>query len=236
MLEAVLFDWGDTLMRWTFGPELLTAGHIAGLEAAGVEPVPGLSERFQEVYLPAIFAPGVVEEVEYPGLVRQLLGEFGIELDDAALAAFLEAEHRAWQPARQLADTTHALLELLRDRGYRLALVSNAMDPPWLLHRDLEEFGVAERLDAAVFSSEVGFRKPHRAIFERALELLGGVDPANALMVGDRLFEDVGGAAALGLYTCQALWFRADELGDGPEPDFRAFTQMDVVTALKRLS
>jgi putative hydrolase of the HAD superfamily len=234
VLEAVLFDWGDTLMRWEFDLPLLEAGHRAGLEAIGLEPVPALTERFRDGYLPGLWAPGMLEEIEYPALVRELLGEFSIEVDDEALERFLDAEHRAWAPARQLGATTHALLETLRERGYKLALVSNAADPPALLHRDLAEFGVAERLDAAVFSSEVGFRKPHAVIFERALELLG-VEPGAALMVGDRLVEDVGGAAALGIGTCQALWFRAEEDDSGPEPGFRAFTQMDVLTAVKRL-
>jgi len=55
-------------------------------------------------------------------------------------------------------------------------------------------------------------------------------------MVGDRLREDVGGAAALGIATCQALWFAADEAADAPEPDFRAFAQTDVLAVVGRLS
>src|SRR5206468_10482587 len=107
------------------------------------------------------------------GLVRRLLAESGIDVSDEELERFLEAEHAAWQPARQLAATTHALLETLRDRGLKVGLVSNALDPPGLLHRDLAQLGVAQRLDVAVFSSEVGWRKPHPAIFERALDVLG---------------------------------------------------------------
>lgn len=233
MLEAVLFDWGDTLMRWAWEPELLSAGHEAGLPALGRPPDPALTARFRDSYLPLLDAPGTLEEVEYPGLVRRLLGESGIEVTDEELLAFLEAEHAAWQPARLLASTTHALLDTLRDRGLRLGLVSNALDPPALLHGDLAQLGVADRLDVAVFSSEVGWRKPHPAIFERALAALG-VAPEHALYVGDRLDADVGGAAALGMRTCQALWFRAED-GE-PEPDFRAFTQMDVVTAVNRLT
>ena len=34
--------------------------------------------------------------------------------------------------------------------------------------------------------------------------------------------------------TCQALWFFADE-DEEPEADFRAFTQMDVLTFVNRL-
>jgi putative hydrolase of the HAD superfamily len=233
VLEAVLFDWGDTLMRWTFDVELLTAGHVAGLAAIGRAPDAALTERFRAAYLPKMFEDGVIEEVEYPAEVRRLLAEFGIEPGDDELLRFLEAEHAAWAPARELASTTHALLETLRERGLKLGLVSNAIDPPDLLHRDLAELGVAQRLDVAVFSSEVGRRKPDPLIFERALEALG-VAPENALFVGDKVAIDVAGAAALGMHTCQALWFVADDVEE-PEPDFRAFTQMDVLTAVNRL-
>ena len=231
----MLFDWGDTLMHWAWEPELLGAGHDAGLRAIGREPAPKMSERFREAYLPLLWAPGTLEEVEYPALVRRLLGEEGIDVTDAELDAFLGAEHAAWQPARMLASTTHALLEALRDRGLKVGLVSNALDPPNLLHRDLEEMGVAQRLDVAVFSSEVGWRKPHPAIFERALEAVAA-EPADTLFVGDTLAADIAGAAALGMHTCQALWFRADDDASAPEPDYRAFTQMDVLTAVRRLS
>jgi HAD superfamily hydrolase (TIGR01509 family) len=233
-LQAVLFDWGDTLMRWEWEPELLAVGHDAGLRAIGREPVPALTERFRDSYLPLLWVPGTLEEVEYPALVRRLLADEGIAVTDDELDNFLEAEHAAWQPARMLATTTHALLEALRDRDLRVGLVSNALDPPHLLHRDLEQMGVAQRLDVAVFSSEVGWRKPHPAIFERALEAIG-VDPEATLFVGDTLATDVAGAKALGMHTCQALWFRADEDADAPEPEFRAFTQMDVLTAVRRL-
>src|SRR3954451_11576847 len=234
MLEAVLFDWGDTLMRWEFSVELLELGHVAGLAAIGRPADPEVTERFRAAYLPKMFTDGLIEEVEYPAEVRGLLAEFGIEPSEEELLRFLEAEHAAWAPARQLASTTHALLDTLRGRGLKLGLVSNAIDPPDLLHRDLAQMGVADRLDVAVFSSEVGRRKPDPLIFERALAALG-VLPENALFVGDKLAIDIAGAAALGMRTCQALWFVADEV-DEPEADFRAFTQMDVMTAVNRLA
>jgi putative hydrolase of the HAD superfamily len=233
VLDAVLFDWGDTLMRWSPSDDLLEAGHAAGFAAIGRDPSAGITDRFRDAYISRFFAPGVLEEIEYPAEVRALLGEFGVEIDNAELERFLAAEHDAWAPARELADTTHALLETLRERGYKLALVSNAFDPPDLLHRDLEQLGIAERLDVALFSSELGRRKPDPAIFREALTRLD-VAPARALFVGDTLATDVAGAAALGMATCQAVWFRADA-ADEPEPDFRAFTQMDVLTIAERL-
>lgn len=237
MLEAVLFDWGDTLMAWEWQDELVEAGHRAGLESLGNKPpveVDGMARYLREHY-ERLFAPEALDEVEYPEIVRELLGTVGVELSDGELRGFLEAEHAAWAPARRLAANTHPLLDALRTRGLRLGLVSNTFDPAWLLRRDLGQMGVAERLDVAVFSSEVGKRKPHPAIFERALEALG-VAAADALFVGDRLREDVGGAGALGMTTVQALWFAADAREDAPEPDYRAFTQMDVLNVARRLS
>jgi putative hydrolase of the HAD superfamily len=238
MLEAVFFDWGDTLMQFAYSPELVSAGHRAGLEAVGRDGLPDvdeLTEHFREHYEPLFWAPGTIEEIEYPSLVRRLLGDFGIEIDDEELGRFLEAEHVAWDPARILAAHTHPLLETLRDRGLKLGLVSNAFDPGWLLHRDLEQMGIEERLDFSVFSSEVGTRKPHPAIFERALDALG-VEPERSLFVGDRLYEDVRGASEVGMTTAQALWFRADEHPDGAEPDYQAFTQLDVLNVARRLA
>jgi FMN phosphatase YigB (HAD superfamily) len=72
-------------------------------------------------------------------------------------------------------------------------------------------------------------------MFERALAELG-VEAGRTLFVGDSLANDVGGAAALGIRTCQAVWFTADDAANGPEPDFQAFTQMDVLTVVRRLS
>src|SRR4051812_32920783 len=103
-------------MQFVWDEELIGAGHRAGLAAAGLEEAAELgavSARFRERYLPLLYVPGTLEEVEYPGLVRELLGDFGITVDDDRLAAFLEAEHATWDAARVLGATTHALLESL---------------------------------------------------------------------------------------------------------------------------
>jgi putative hydrolase of the HAD superfamily len=238
VLEAVLFDWGDTLMQFAYSPELVSAGHRAGLAAIGRDDLPevdALTEHFREEYEPLFWAPGTIEEIEYPGLVRRLLADFGVEIDDDQLGRYLQAEHTAWDPARILAAHTHPLLESLRELGLKLGLVSNAFDPGWLLHHDLEQMGIAQRLDFSVFSSEFGLRKPHPAIFERALEALE-VEAEHSLFVGDRLYEDVRGAAEVGMTTVQALWFRADDHPDGAEPDHQAFTQLDVLNVVRRLN
>jgi putative hydrolase of the HAD superfamily len=237
-LDAVLFDWGDTLFHFACDETLLESGWEAGLAAVGHDELPGHEEtaaRFREHYLPLLWVPGALDEIEYPGMVRELLEGFGHKLSEDELARFLEAEHAAWEPARRLGDSTHALLDSLRERGLRTGLVSNAFDPGWLLHNDLERMGLAERLDAAVFSSEVGKRKPHETIFTAALESLG-VEAERALFVGDRRFEDIRGAKEAGMATVQAYWFRADDDERGLDPDYEAFTPMDVLNVVRRLT
>jgi putative hydrolase of the HAD superfamily len=237
VLEAVLFDWGDTLMDFQFDEELMDRAFRAGLEAIGrddLAPADDVRAHFRERFEPLFWIPGTLEEIEYPGMIRDALAHFGTQLTDEELSRFLEAEHAAWQPARVLGSTTHALLDSLREQGLKLGLVSNAFDPGWLLRRDLEQMGIEQRIDVAVFSSEVGKRKPHPEIFQRALAALA-VAAEGTLFVGDRLYEDIRGAGELGMTTAQALWFRADEHPDGGEPDFQAFTQFDVLNIARRL-
>jgi putative hydrolase of the HAD superfamily len=87
-------------------------------------------------------------------------------------------------------------------------------------------------LDAVVLSSDVGKRKPHPEIFQRALSEVGAA-PDEAIFVGDRVGADVAGAARVGMRTIQAMWFRADQT-DGVEPDHQAFTPMDVLNLVDR--
>jgi putative hydrolase of the HAD superfamily len=236
VLEAVLFDWGHTLMDWVPDDALLEAGHRAGLEAIGVpaDRAPALTDRYRNE--PSLFDWDVPEELEYPPLLRRMLADVGVDVDDGQLEQFMLAEHAAWAPARRLAGTTHALLDSIRNRGLKTGIVSNSFDPGWILTRDLQEIGLAQRVDVAVFSSDLGIRKPSPEIFLRALDELG-VAPDRALFVGDRLRQDVGGAHGVGMRTVQAMWYRAEESSDDEiEPDFRAFTQFDVLNIVRRLT
>jgi putative hydrolase of the HAD superfamily len=88
-----------------------------------------------------------------------------------------------------------AVLDALRERGHRLAVVSN-----WdvSLHDVLERTGLAPRFDAVVVSAEIGAAKPDPEPFRRALAALGA-EPGDALHAGDRMAEDVEGARAAGV-------------------------------------
>lgn len=217
MIEAVLFDWNDTLVQFTWDDDLLAAGHRAALGRDD----PAFTARYRELML------GDEPQRPYAAVLREL----GVDDPDA----FMDAEHEVWRPAHAVLGSAQALLESLRSRGVKTGLVANSWpDPARLLRADVEAFGFSELLDVMVFSEEVGFAKPQPEIFLHALDRLG-VDPLDAMYVGDRLDTDVQGAAAVGMTTVQALWFRADDT-PGIEADFMAFTPMDVPNALRRLA
>ena len=93
------------------------------------------------------------------------------------------------------------------------------------------EIGLLDRLDAIAVSADVGKRKPSPLIFEAALAQ-AGVGPGEAVMVGDRLREDIGGARAVGMTSVQATWFADDDSGLAT-PDARASEPADVLRFLE---
>jgi HAD superfamily hydrolase (TIGR01509 family) len=218
VIQAVLFDWSNTLVQFTWDDELLVAGHRAGLGRDD----PEFTARYREKLL------GKEPRRPYPELLREL----GVDDPDA----FIDAEHDAWRPAHAVLGSAQALLDSLRGRGVKTGLVANSWpEPARLLRADAVALGLAPLLDVMVFSEEVGVVKPRPEIFLHALERLG-VEPAAAMFVGDRLVDDVQGAANVGMTTVQALWFAADD-GVAPiEPDFLAFTPMDVLNAVRRVA
>jgi putative hydrolase of the HAD superfamily len=227
VVEAVLFDWNNTLVQFTWDDELLAEGHRAGLRAIGRDDDPA---AFTVCYRERVIERGRPDEA-YESLLLELLGD----TTDDELDAFVDAEHDAWAPAYQTLGAAQALLEALRSRGIKTGVVLNSWpDPGRVLRADIERAGLTELLDTIVISSEVGLRKPDPGIFRIALEQLD-VEPLDAMFVGDRLETDVQGAANLGMTTVQALWFNADDT-PSIEPDFMAFTPMDVLNAVRRLA
>ena len=218
MLEAVLFDWNNTLVRLEWDDERVLEGHRAALGRDD----PAFTERWRA----AVFGNHGYRPY------AELLAELGVDDPDA----FIDAEHEVWRTAYAVLASAAALLDSLHGRGLKTGLVANSWpDPGRVLLGDLDAFGLAERLDVVVFSGDIGARKPDPAIFLHACEALG-VEPTAVLFVGDDLEKDVQGAAKVGMRTAQALWFRADDTPAGVEPDVMAFTPMDVLNAARRLA
>ncbi|HVB12577.1 MAG TPA: HAD family hydrolase [Nitrososphaerales archaeon] len=94
----------------------------------------------------------------------------------------------------------------------KIGLISNAARSSKTYRRMFRSYGISSYFDHLTVSSEVGFLKPRREIFESALKQLE-VAPEEALHVGDLFEADVAGAASIGmnslLYT--GLWHRYAE-------------------------
>jgi HAD superfamily hydrolase (TIGR01509 family) len=218
VLAAVLFDWNNTLVEFTWDDEVLAAGHRAALGRDD----PEFTRRYRSLLL---------GDAHRHRPYAELLAELGVDDPEA----FIDAEHEVWRPQSAVLAAAQALLDSLRSRGLKTGVVANSWpDPGRVLRADAATFGLADRLDVMVFSGDVGVRKPEAEIFLHACRALH-VDPTDALYVGDSLVTDVQGAADVGMTTVQALWFRADDTA-GVEPDFAAFTPMDVLNAVRRLA
>ena len=218
MLEAVLFDWTNTLVELEWDDARVEEGHRAALGRDDAD----FTARWREL----VFGDHAYRPY------AELLAELGVDDPDA----FIDAEHDVWRPAYSILASAEALLEALRARGVKTGLVANAWpDPGRVLRADATAFGFADRLDLMVFSDELGIRKPAPEIFLHAVRELG-VEPAEAMYVGDDLVNDVQGAANVGMTTVQAMWFRADDSPQPVEPDHLAFTPMDVLNIVRRLA
>lgn len=103
-------------------------------------------------------------------------------------------------------------LVALRDQGLRLTICSNW---DWDLDAAVAEAGCDAFVDAVVSSAWAGARKPHPRIFEHTLAKTG-VEPADALFVGDTWGPDVVGPRAAGMTPLYLL--RDDHWPDPTAP------------------
>jgi putative hydrolase of the HAD superfamily len=98
----------------------------------------------------------------------------------------------------------------------------------WEGNRLLELFGITEHLDAVTTSEEVGRTKPDPAMFETALEK-AGVEPEQALMVGDRYVNDMEGASAIGIRTVAFGGSAADTDPDDSVVDYCVENPLEIL-------
>ena len=120
------------------------------------------------------------------------------------LAEELSLAHMALLAGATEIPPTHARLLRQTREQYGLALVSNFDHSP-TARRILRRDGVEEYFHHITISEEHGWRKPHPRIFTDTLTALG-VEPGEALFVGDSPQEDIVGAKGVGM---DATWVNA---------------------------
>jgi len=118
---------------------------------------------------------------------------------DPQSEAVKEAVHEYFVPYRAsvtVVEGASELLSTLRGR-FKLGVVSNFTCSD-VVYRILEERGLRRFLDCVCVSDEVGWRKPHPAIFQAFLDRLG-LENEHAVFVGDDPRYDIVGAKKIGM-------------------------------------
>jgi putative hydrolase of the HAD superfamily len=130
----------------------------------------------------------------------------GTTVDDRALLAALDGYARAVAGWCTVFADTRDTLATLRERGYRLGLLSNTWWAAEWHNADLAAHGLARLLDALVYTSDMPHSKPHPSVFREIASRLGTA-PEACVMIGDRQIDDVSGARAIGM---RGIWRRND--------------------------
>jgi putative hydrolase of the HAD superfamily len=190
-IEAVLFDWGGTLTPWhtvdfTEEARALAEAVLDADEAAHER----IGKAGEVVW-------GRSRDEHTSATVADIFLEAGLVHDESLLTAY----RRFWEPHTYTDPDVVPLFSRLKVDGLKIGVLSNTVWPrEWhedYFHRD----GVLEMLDGAVYTSEIPWTKPAPEAFLAAMDAVGVRDPAACVFVGDRLFDDVWGAARAGMRT-----------------------------------
>ena len=225
-IDAVLFDLGGTLLDYPIPSWPVMVGQCArGAYGYLTKPerdlpppatkIPDPSEaRARRKRVPPDSALAHRAMMALRRMVRSLSGR--------TLPRVAEACARPLVAEGHVFDDTLPALRTLRDRGYRLGLISNTPwgTPDYLWTGQLERFGLAAYFEVALFSSDVGFRKPDGRIFRMALQRLG-LAPERVVFVGDNPVADVLGAQRAGLASVLIVRPGCLSSGVSPVPDLR---------------
>ena len=216
MAEVVFFDVGNTLLfadppvPAVFARVARRFGH--DLDVSDVEPcMPEVDAYYQSEYLRdgdfwcvheravQIWLDMYAMMADYCGITRDVDVLTQAVYDDYLLP-------RNWS----LFPDVEACLKGLKRRGFRLGVVSN-----WdaTLERLIRSMGLLPYFDEVIASAAVGCRKPHKAIFDIALERMG-VTASQAVHVGDLPEADGEGARSAGIRP--VLIDRKDIHGESP--------------------
>jgi putative hydrolase of the HAD superfamily len=186
--RAVLFDFDDTLqdrfaaITWT--AERLLTRHLHGVD-----------EKTRRVYAHEMAVANNGGYVNYDEYFEHFASKW--PFDEDVTAASLQAEYRREMPyGSKLYDEAKDVLTALRNRGYRLGIVTNGWAD--MQHRKIDVSGIRPYVDLVTVSGEEDVKKPDAAIFKRTAARLG-VAPENCIFVGDHPINDIEGALAAGM-------------------------------------
>jgi putative hydrolase of the HAD superfamily len=195
MIKVVFFDLDDTIVDTTKLAEMARRNAIENMVRHGL-PV-DFDTAYQEL-LELINEYGSNFSRHFDYLLRRL----DVPYDPKLVAAGVIAYHNTkFAYLKTVRGVRRVLLQLQRE-GYRLGIITDG-DPikQWekILRLELDP-----HFEEVFISDYLGVKKPHPKIFRKALKKMG-VEPGEAMMVGDRLYSDIYGAKNVGMKT---VWFK----------------------------
>jgi FMN phosphatase YigB (HAD superfamily) len=216
-IRTILFDlgstlWGPaepaTLAREEAAADALTGATLRELLAPDSSTWDDFTEgrAFRGRYfrtLMSAYAEQPLLEPDFAALALRVLEGMGYQPVQQGWGPMLyEAMRVRSVYARVVFADVPATLETLRGRGYALGIVTNRAYGGPIFLEDLRDMGLLRFFEPRhiAISADLGYRKPHPAIFMHALDGLGRA-PEESAMVGDRLAADMLGAAELGMFT-----------------------------------
>jgi putative hydrolase of the HAD superfamily len=192
--DAVIFDWGGTLTRWhdvDFHAESLALAHaVTGSPGTRDVHAEALHRANQVIW-------GRSRDHQRSATVADLFTEAGLEHDPDLLVRYREF----WEPHTSTDPQVGPLWRRLRADGIRVGVLSNTIWPRQWHEEFFRRDGVLELVDGAVYTSEIPWTKPAPEAFRAAMDAVGVDDPARCVYVGDRLYDDIWGAANAGMRT-----------------------------------
>lgn len=201
-IKAVFFDVGATLLT-PKEDEGTTFTKLAGDIGISIDPadvtskVPQMYGLYEQLYeqddsfwSDDLRARAIwIEMYEYMASLLGIAVERHRELAETVYRYYFSPG--SWKPF----DDVLPLLDALKARGYRMALISN-----WdmTLSPIIEGLGMAHYFETIISSAAVRLHKPMPEIFTLALNRLD-IAAAEAVHIGDHLYADAKGAAKVGI-------------------------------------
>lgn len=194
-IRAVIFDWGGTLTPWhtvdgAKAWEVYADAHGSDVERTAT----ALAEAEDAAWTRA-------REEHTSASLDDLWTAAGVAATTPEHERALAAYQDFWTPHTFTDPYAPSLLTTLRDDGIKVGVLSNTLWPSTVHDEFFRRDGVLHLIDAAVYSSEIPWAKPHPEAFRAAVSAVEVDDPAETVYVGDRLFDDVWGAQQIGMRT-----------------------------------
>jgi putative hydrolase of the HAD superfamily len=208
-LKAVLFDLDDTLLDWSGFHEdweSVHRGHLAGvldfLRGSGfaLDDVEAFEEAFRERTAEAWNSARSSLRAPHIGAVLlEAAQDCGVPAGQVDMQDVLRAYRWGAVEGTVIFPETRETITALKSFGVRVGIVTNAYQPMWLRDVEMDAHGILDLFpECRLSAADVGYLKPHPAIFQAALDCMG-TRPDETVFVGDDPEADIAGAQGAGL-------------------------------------